>query len=120
MSSPTDPTVTLRPEEASAIIHGRSGHCRWCGGAGSWQLVRFKRKNKVIHLLLSRDDALGDIIWWDGEFVALKSGDHVKDGVATWLAHGRECSVKVADAEGQAADERLREKLTSPNFLPDS
>ena len=120
MSSPIDPTVTLRPEEASAIIHGRLGHCRWCGEAGSWQTVRFKRRNKVIHLLLTRDDHDGDIIWWDGEFVALKSGDKVKDGIATWLAHGRECSVKVADAEGQNADERLHDQIVSPNFFPGS
>lgn len=111
MTDAIEPDVKLRPEEAAAIVGGRSGRCIHCDEAGVWQPVRFKRKNKVIHLLLTRDDSGGDIIWWNGEFVALKPGDDVNDGIATWRPHGKECAVRVADEVDREAEERFVEAL---------
>lgn len=120
MSEAIDPSVSLRPGEARAIIDGRAGTCIHCDEPGVWQPVRFKRKNKVLHLLLTRDDFAGDIIWWADEFVALKPGDDVNEGIATWRAHGKECAVRIADAEGQEAEEFLLAEMASPNFFPDA
>ncbi|HUW00852.1 MAG: hypothetical protein E4H44_06015 [Candidatus Aminicenantes bacterium] len=66
--------------------------CHHCGESAAWASVRFQRSGRYLWVPISTAGD-GRVVWWNGEFVALKPGSKVYPGVTAYRLHGQmECA----------------------------
>jgi hypothetical protein len=87
----TTASEALASEEADPLAAADPVVCHHCGESAAWASVRFQRSGRYLWVPISAA-VDGRVVWWNGEFVALKPGSKVYPGVTAYRLHGQpEC-----------------------------